>query len=99
LYNPLHPSVLKLISMTIKAGVKQGKAVSVCGEMAGDAKLTKLLLGMGLRQFSMHPSHVLSIKQQVLHSQLSELSGQARKVLGLTDIEKIELVVNKFNLN
>ena len=99
LYNPLHPSVLKLISMTIKAGAKQGKAVSVCGEMAGDVKLTKLLLGMGLRQFSMHPSHVLSIKQQVLHSQLSELSGKARKVLGLTDIEKIELVVNKFNLN
>lgn len=99
LYNPLHPSVLKLISMTIKAGAKLGKAVSVCGEMAGDAKLTKLLLGMGLRQFSMHPSHVLSVKQQVLHSQLSELSGQARKVLGLTDVEKIELVVNKFNLN
>ncbi|WP_047551602.1 phosphoenolpyruvate--protein phosphotransferase [Methylotenera sp. G11] len=99
LYNPMHPSVLKLISMTIKAGAKQGKAVSVCGEMAGDAKLTKLLLGMGLRQFSMHPSHVLSIKQQVLHSQLSELSGQARKVLGLTDSDKIELVVNKINLN
>ncbi len=99
LYNPLHPSVLKLISMTIKAGAKLGKTVSVCGEMAGDAKLTKLLLGMGLRQFSMHPSHVLSIKQQVLHSQLGELAGQARKILGLTDIEKIELVVNKFNLN
>jgi phosphotransferase system enzyme I (PtsI) len=99
LYNPLHPSVLKLISITIKAGAKKGKAVSLCGEMAGDAKLTKLLLGMGLRQFSMHPSHVLSIKQQVLHSQLNELSGQARKVLGLTDVEKIELVVNKFNLN
>jgi len=99
LYNPLHPSVLKLISMTIKAGAKLGKTVSVCGEMAGDVKLTKLLLGMGLRQFSMHPSHVLSIKQQVLHSQLSELGAQARKVLGLTDIEKIELVVNKFNLN
>ena len=99
LYNPLHPSVLKLISMTIKAGAKLGKTVSVCGEMAGDVKLTKLLLGMGLRQFSMHPSHVLSIKQQVLHSQLSDLGAQARKVLGLTDIEKIELVVNKFNLN
>jgi phosphotransferase system enzyme I (PtsI) len=99
LYNPLHPSVLKLISMTIKAGAKLGKTVSVCGEMAGDVKLTKLLLGMGLRQFSMHPSHVLSIKQQVLHSQLSELGAQARKVLGLTDIEKIELVVNKFNHN
>jgi len=99
LYNPLHPSVLKLISMTIKAGAKLGKSVSVCGEMAGDVKLTKLLIGMGLRQFSMHPSHILSIKQQVLHSQLSELNTQARKVLGLTDIEKIELVVSKFNLN
>ena len=98
LYNPLHPSVLKLISMTIKAGAKLGKSVSVCGEMAGDAKLTKLLIGMGLRQLSMHPSHILSIKQQVLHSQLAQLNQQARKVLGLTDIEKIELMVTKFNL-
>lgn len=98
LYNPLHPSVLKLISMTIKAGAKLGKAVSVCGEMAGDAKLTKLLIGMGLRQFSMHPSHILSIKQQVLHSQVSSLMSQSRRVLGLTDSDKIELVVNKFNL-
>jgi len=98
LYNPLHPSVLKLISMTIKAGAKLGKSVSICGEMAGDAKLTKLLIGMGLRQFSMHPSHVLSIKQQVLHSQVSSLVSQSRRVLGLTDSDKIELVVNKFNL-
>lgn len=98
LYNPLHPAVLKLISMTIKAGAKFGKPVSVCGEMAGDAKLTKLLIGMGLRQLSMHPSHMLSVKKQVLHSQLAELATQARKVLALTDIEKIELVVSKFNL-
>ncbi|MFA7349145.1 MAG: phosphoenolpyruvate--protein phosphotransferase [Methylotenera sp.] len=97
LYNPLHPSVLKLISMTIKASAKLEKSVSVCGEMAGDAKLTKLLIGMGLRQFSMHPSHILSIKQQVLHSQLDTLDTQARKVLGLTDIEKIEPLVAKFN--
>ncbi|MDP1597398.1 MAG: phosphoenolpyruvate--protein phosphotransferase [Methylotenera sp.] len=97
LYNPLHPSVLKLISMTIKAGAKLEKSVSICGEMAGEAKLTKLLIGMGLRQFSMHPSHILSIKQQVLHSQLDMLDTQARKVLGLTDIEKIEPLVAKFN--
>ena len=97
LYNPLHPSVLKLISMTIKAGAKLEKSVSICGEMAGDAKMTKLLIGMGLRQFSMHPSHILSIKQQVLHSQLEQLDTQARKVLGLTDIEKIEPLVAKFN--
>jgi len=98
LYNPLHPSVLKLISITIKAGAKLGKAVSICGEMAGDAKLTKLLIGMGLRQFSMHPSHILSIKQQVLHSQLSDLVSHSKRVLGLTDSEKIELVLSKFNL-
>jgi len=97
LYNPLHPSILKLISMTIKAGAKLGKQVSVCGEMAGDPRFTKLLLGMGLQQLSMHPSHILSIKQQVLHSQLAELKMQARKVLGLTDIEKIELSLIKFN--
>jgi len=97
LYNPLHPSILKLISMTIKAGIKLGKSVSVCGEMAGDARFTKLLLGMGLQQLSMHPSHILSVKQQVLHSQLAELKVQARKVLNLTDIEKIELNLAKFN--
>ena len=99
LYNPLHPSVLKLLSMTIKAATKFGKSVSVCGEMAGDAKFTKLLIGMGLRQLSMHPSHVLNVKQQILHSQLSHLNSNARKVLALTDIDKIEPMVAKFNLN
>lgn len=99
LYNPLHPSVLRLILMTIRAGTKLGKSVSVCGEMAADSKLTKLLIGMGLRQFSMHPSHILSIKQQVLHSHVAELSNQARKVLSLTDIGKIEPLVAKFNLH
>ena len=96
LYNPLHPSVLKLIAMTIKAGEKFGKSVSVCGEMAGEAKLTKLLIGMGLRQLSMHPSHILSVKQQILHSQLNKLKISVKKVLSLTDIEKIEPQVAKF---
>lgn len=95
LYNPLHPSVLKLIAMTIKAGEKLGKSVSVCGEMAGEAKLTKLLIGMGMRQLSMHPSHILSVKQQILHSQMSKLNKGAKKVLALTDIEKIEPAVAK----
>ncbi len=98
LYNALHPSVLKLISMTIKAGAKLGKTVAVCGEMAGDAKLTKLLIGMGLRQMSMHPSNILSVKQQVLHSQITQLNANANKVLSNTDLEKIELLVTKFNL-
>jgi phosphotransferase system enzyme I (PtsI) len=53
---------------------------------------------MGLRQLSMHPSHILSVKQQILHSQINELSANARKVLTYTDIEKIEPLVAKFNL-
>ena len=97
LYNPLHPSVLKLISITIKAGEKLGKSVAVCGEMAGDTKLTKLLIGMGLRQLSMHPSNVLNVKQQILRSQMDKLSSNARKVLSHTDLEKIEPLVAKFN--
>ena len=98
LYNPLHPSVLKLVHMTIEAGAKFGKSVSVCGEIAGDAKLTRLLLGMGLRQFSMHPSNVLSVKKQILQSQLSILKMHTKKVLSTTDLEKIEPLVAKFNL-
>jgi phosphotransferase system enzyme I (PtsI) len=73
LYNPLHPAILQLIEITLKAGQKLGKKVSICGEMAGDSKLTRLLLGLGLRQFSMHPSHILSVKHQVLQSDLVKL--------------------------
>ena len=97
LYNPLHPSVLRLIAMTLQAGAKLGKTVSVCGEMAGDIKLTKLLIGMGLRQFSMHSSNLLSVKQQVLQSHFGKLNIAARKVLNNDEIEKIELLVNKIN--
>lgn len=99
LYNALHPAVLKLISITIKAGERLGKSVSICGEMAGDFKFTQLLIGMGLRQFSMHPSNILSVKQQVLHSEIAPLNIHARKVLNHTEIEKIELKVAKFNLS
>ena len=97
LYNPLHPAVLRLIQITLLAGAKLKKPVSICGEMAGDAKLTKLLLGMGLRQFSMHPSNVLSVKQQVLQSNTVKLSSAARKVMNNDEIEKIELLVSKIN--
>lgn len=97
LYNPLHPSVLRLIWMTLQAGAKLKKPVSICGEMAGDAKLTKLLLGMGLRQFSMHPSNVLSVKQQVLQSNSIKLGIAARKIMNNDDIEKIEHLVSKIN--
>ena len=77
---------------------KQGKKVSVCGEMAGDTKLTRLLLGFGLRQFSMHPSHILMVKRQVLQSDIPKLNSTARKILSTHDSEKIEPLIQKMNL-
>jgi len=98
LYNPLHPSVLMLIAMTINAANKYNKGLSVCGEMAGDVKLTRLLIGMGMRQLSMHPSNILSVKQQILHSQISVLSKHAKKILNAKDLAKIEPLVSQVNL-
>lgn len=98
LYNALHPSVLRLIANTISAGMKLGKSVSVCGEIAGDSQATKLLLGMGLRQFSMHPSQVLSVKQQILQSNLGKVTSNAKRILKIDDAEQIALQLVKFNL-
>jgi phosphoenolpyruvate-protein phosphotransferase (PTS system enzyme I) len=81
LYNPLHPAVLQLIAMTIVAGKKAGIDVAVCGEMAGDTKLTRLLLGMGLRDFSMHPAQLLAVKQEILNCDLETIAPQTRRVL------------------
>ncbi|AKR42184.1 phosphoenolpyruvate--protein phosphotransferase [Methylophilus sp. TWE2] len=97
LYNPLHPAVLRLIQLTIQAAEKYQKPVSVCGEMAGDIKLTRLLVGMGMRQLSMHPSHILSVKSQILQSEESILAKQAKKILSFSDLEKIEPLIKKFN--
>ncbi len=85
LYNPLHPAVLQLIAMTIMAGKKAGIDVAVCGEMAGDVKLTRLLLGMGLREFSMHPAQLLSVKQEILNSDLGTITPQTRKILRIME--------------
>src|SRR5450830_142036 len=98
LYNPVHPAIMMLIEMTIRAGNKLGKPVSVCGEMAGDEKLTRLLLGFGLRQFSMHPSNILSVKRQVLKSNLPNITSTARKILNNQDVDKIEPLLQKLNL-
>jgi phosphotransferase system enzyme I (PtsI) len=85
LYDPLHPAVLRLIADTIAECQAQGKGVSVCGEMAGDVAMTRLLLGMGLRSFSMHPSQILSVKQQVLRSDAAKLALWAEQVLDSDD--------------
>lgn len=89
LYNPLHPAVLQLISMTIAAGHKAGIDVAVCGEMAGDAKLTRLLLGMGLREFSMHPAQLLSVKQEILNTDLEQIAPYTRRIMRSMDPDAI----------
>ena len=85
LYDPLHPAVLRLVADTIAEGAAQGKHVSVCGEMAGDVSMTRLLLGMGLKSFSMHPSQVLHVKQQILRSDAAKLKAFAQQVLESDD--------------
>ena len=85
LYDPCHPAVLQLIAATIAECQRQGKGVSICGEMAGDVAMTKLLLGMGLRSFSMHPSQILAVKQQILRSDTAKLKPWAALVLDSED--------------
>lgn len=97
LYNPLHPGVLRLINMTITAGCKANTPVAMCGEMAGDTRYTRLLLGMGLTQFSMHPAMLLEIKSIVQVSNLADLSKMARKVLKCSDPDEINALVDKMN--
>ncbi|OBU87069.1 phosphoenolpyruvate--protein phosphotransferase [Chromobacterium subtsugae] len=97
LYDPIHPAVLKLILHTIKCGIKANVPVSVCGEMAGDAKLTRLLLGMGLRKFSMHPANLLSVKQQVLTTHLDEIASITTRMLRSEDPDKIADLLQLLN--
>ena len=85
LYDSCHPAVLRLIADTIAECNAQGKGISVCGEMAGDVAMTRLLLGLGLRSFSMHPSQILAVKQQILRADTGKLKSWADQVLASED--------------
>jgi phosphotransferase system enzyme I (PtsI) len=95
LYNPLHPAVLRLIHQTIQAGAKAGVPVSVCGEMAGDPECARLLIGMGLRQFSMHPAQILEVKQAILRADASDLTPKVLRLLKLDDPDRVREAVEK----
>ncbi len=88
LYDPWHPAVLQLLANSIAQARKMGKEVSVCGEMAGDAGFTDLLLSMGLRCFSMHPSQIPSVKQRVLRADAQRLSTVLPRILDSDDPAK-----------
>jgi phosphoenolpyruvate-protein phosphotransferase (PTS system enzyme I) len=97
LYDPLHPAILSLVSNIIKRADKAQVPVTMCGEMAGDVSLTRLLLGLGLRAFSMHAAHVPDVKQQVLEADTSALRAAARSMLRASDPVRLKTLLAKLN--
>ncbi len=97
LYDPLHPAVLHLLALVISGANKAGIPVSVCGEMAGDLAYTRLLLGLGLRQFSMNPAQLLGAKQRVITTSLAEIAPLIRKILHADDPMKIRELLDRLN--
>ena len=97
LYDPLHPAVLKLISMAISAANRAKVPIAVCGEMAGEVRLTRLLLGLGLRSFSMHPAHILAVKQRVLTTEVRAINAMALRMRRTDDPVKLSALLDKLN--
>lgn len=97
LYDPLHPAVLMLLAHTLASAEKVNIPVSICGELAGDPALTRLLLGMGLRQFSMHPAQILSVKQRIMQSNCSELAPTVRRLLRHEEPARLREQLDKLN--
>ena len=97
LYDPLHPAVLHLVAHTIQTANRGGVPVAVCGEMAGDTALTRLLLGMGLRNFSMHPAQLLAIKERVLRTSVTEAHALVQRVLRSSDPAKTRELLARLN--
>lgn len=89
LYEPFHPAVLRLIGMTIRAAQRAGKPVAVCGEMAGDWGATRLLLGLGLREFSMHPGSLLRVKSEILRADAAKLAPRVARLMNTDDPQRV----------
>lgn len=97
LYQPGHPAVLKLLLHVIRTAVRLNKPVSICGEMAGDAQYTRLLMAMGLRRFSMNANNILAVKNQIIQSDLLILENEVQKILRNDDPDKALKLLKKFN--
>jgi phosphoenolpyruvate-protein phosphotransferase (PTS system enzyme I) len=98
MYDSLHPAVLKLVAMAIRSAQKAETPIAVCGEMAGELRLTRLLLGFGLRNFSMHPKQLLTIKQRILTSSMADCEAAAARILRSDEPEKISAILAKLNV-
>ena len=97
LYDALHPAVIRLIDLAISAATKSATPIAVCGEMAGDVRFTRLLLGMGLTNFSMHPAHLLTIKQRVLTSDVAEAKAVVARMRRTDEPVKLTALLTKLN--
>ncbi|SHL87615.1 phosphoenolpyruvate--protein phosphotransferase [Nitrosospira sp. Nsp11] len=97
LYDSLHPAVLRLVAHIIRTANRTGIPVAICGEIAGDIVFTRLLLGFGLRTFSMHPAQLLTVKREVLRSNLPDIIPLAQKILKADDPERIHGLLTKLN--
>jgi phosphotransferase system enzyme I (PtsI) len=97
LYDPLHPAVLRLIAGIIRDAKSAQMPVSVCGEMAGDASMTRVLLGMGLTDFSLHSMQLLSVKQEILRSDTKQLKLTVDDLLAAIEPEDIQAAFQKIN--
>jgi len=97
LHNPLHPAVLRLIQFTVEAAIRVQKPVSLCGEMAGDPRYTALLLGLGLRDFSMAPASIPRVKQRVRAMDVAAATQRARAIMDQHDDARIASLLDDFN--
>ena len=97
LYQPAHPAIIRLLAHIIRTANRMGKGVSVCGEMAGDTKYTRMLLGLGLRKFSMNINNLLDVKDVVLHSRTEQLENEIAKLLRNEDPDKMDALLKKLN--
>lgn len=97
LYDPFHPAILWLVSHVIQSANRAKVPVSICGEMAGDKQFTRLLLGLGLQQFSMYPAQLLTVKNQILKSNLPDIIPLAQKIIKADQPEKIAALMAKLN--
>ena len=97
LYDPIHPAVLRLIAQTIQGARRAGLPVAVCGAMAGEPQYTRLLLGMGLREFSMHPSQILEVKQEILRCEVGDVAMKVMRLLRVDEPDKLRDMIARIN--
>jgi phosphoenolpyruvate-protein phosphotransferase len=92
-YQPLHPAVLRLIATLVEAAGAGGRPVTICGEIAGDPAYTALLVGLGLREFSVAPGQLLDVKRAVRELELRDAQALARRALALVSVAEIEALL------